>query len=476
MTGLATGSAALAGVVTPANVRGSSDKGRMAGVEDGAFGRQIAALDEKSRNSSNGRDGEPGTESEPAEGTTGAVIARPASMQAARLGAASPAFVTSVDFSVSDGRPATTDSRMPEDAVNTRADLLKRDRAAVLTDLLSSSGMTMDTKASPPEGGPDGAEALVDAAIGQETPDSITAQIVAQIGQTATALAQPGAPVRAAAGEWPNAMRQSAVLMAGDGPARAEGNPLQQQRQDTAPDRLFQFARTDERSMAPVGLDRSVARAEPAPASDQRKPQDMIQRIAPDISIVESRKFLGVAAGQTATAAVIASVTENSEWNAMLRETAATSASILNAARNGSNTLKIQLHPLELGIVTASFRLTGEHLTIELKVETIEAYRQLSNDNSSIVRALKGHGYDVEQITIQHIGADRSAAGNTQDGGSTSQQGGASEGRQSGTRSQADSGAGQRQAGQNRDQDQTGERTGAADRGAAGRVAGDVYL
>ncbi len=130
-------------------------------------------------------------------------------------------------------------------------------------------------------------------------------------------------------------------------------------------------------------------------------------RLQAELSILESRKYLGVATGQTAVAAVIHAVTENPEWNAMLRETAATSATLLNAAKNGSNSLKIQLSPAELGVVTATFRLNGGQLSVELKVETIEAYRQLSDDNGDIVKALKGHGYEIDHVTVQHVSNDR---------------------------------------------------------------------
>jgi hypothetical protein len=130
-------------------------------------------------------------------------------------------------------------------------------------------------------------------------------------------------------------------------------------------------------------------------------------RLQVELSILESRKYLGVATGQTAVAAVVHAVTENPEWNAMLRETAATSATLLNAAKNGSNSLKIQLSPAELGVVTATFRLNGGQLSVELKVETIEAYRQLSDDNGDIVKALKGHGYDIDHVSVQHVSNDR---------------------------------------------------------------------
>lgn len=75
------------------------------------------------------------------------------------------------------------------------------------------------------------------------------------------------------------------------------------------------------------------------------------------------------------------------------------------------HTLKIQLNPLELGQVTAVMRLTGEELSVELRVETPEAYRQLSSDSESIVRSLRAQGYGVDQVTVMQAGSDRSSSG-----------------------------------------------------------------
>lgn len=62
--------------------------------------------------------------------------------------------------------------------------------------------------------------------------------------------------------------------------------------------------------------------------------------------------------------------------------------------------LKIELHPAELGTVTASMRLSGEQLSIELKPETYEAHRRLTSDSEAIVKSLRALGFDVDKVTI----------------------------------------------------------------------------
>ncbi len=62
--------------------------------------------------------------------------------------------------------------------------------------------------------------------------------------------------------------------------------------------------------------------------------------------------------------------------------------------------LKIELHPAELGAVTANLRLVGEQLSIELKPDTYEAHRRLSSDSEAIVKSLKSLGFDIDKVTI----------------------------------------------------------------------------
>ncbi|MER9106548.1 flagellar hook-length control protein FliK [Mesorhizobium sp. M0848] len=65
-----------------------------------------------------------------------------------------------------------------------------------------------------------------------------------------------------------------------------------------------------------------------------------------------------------------------------------------------THVLKIELHPAELGMVTAHLRLSGEQLSIELKPETHDAYRRLSADSEAIVKSLRGLGFEVDKVTI----------------------------------------------------------------------------
>ncbi|MGJ7040815.1 chemotaxis protein MotD [Shinella sp. BE166] len=137
------------------------------------------------------------------------------------------------------------------------------------------------------------------------------------------------------------------------------------------------------------------------------------------VTVVDARRYIGLA--QTGNAgAVTSAITQDPQWAASLSATGGLSHSEAAATGKVVNTLKIQMHPIELGLVTATLRLHGDALVVSLQVETGEAYRQLTDDQDAIVRALRGQGFAVDQVTVQLSPADKSA--NAQQGDSQNQQ------------------------------------------------------
>lgn len=103
-----------------------------------------------------------------------------------------------------------------------------------------------------------------------------------------------------------------------------------------------------------------------------------------------------------ATAAGLVSAIEgDGAWRTMAREVAATTHQNGAPPHAASNTLRIQLNPAELGMVTARLMTSGTQLTVELQVESSEARQRLTADSDSIVKALRAIGYDIEKVTIQ---------------------------------------------------------------------------
>lgn len=137
------------------------------------------------------------------------------------------------------------------------------------------------------------------------------------------------------------------------------------------------------------------------------------------VTVVDTRRYIGLA--QTGnSAAVTTAIVQDPEWARSLGSTGGLTHAEAAATGKVVNTLKIQMHPIELGLVTATLRLHGDELSVTLQVQTGEAYRQLSEDQDAIVKALRDQGFGVDQVSVQLSPADRSSG--TQQGDGQNQQ------------------------------------------------------
>jgi chemotaxis protein MotD len=167
--------------------------------------------------------------------------------------------------------------------------------------------------------------------------------------------------------------------------------------------RTFRISRADGRGRSMdmrIGADRNAPAEEPKKAGVE------------NVSVLESRRYIGLAQNSN-SAAVTAALSGDGEWARAMQPSAALS----NAAEWTStgkvvNTLQIQMNPVDLGLVTATMRLSGDTLNVDLKVETGTAYRQLKEDHDKILEALRSQGYAVDNVTISMAPVDRSDAGN----------------------------------------------------------------
>jgi chemotaxis protein MotD len=117
-----------------------------------------------------------------------------------------------------------------------------------------------------------------------------------------------------------------------------------------------------------------------------------------------------------------------------------------SAAPASAQSLKIQLHPAELGMVTATLRFAGEQLSVELQVENHEAYRRLTSDSDTLVSSLRDLGYDIERVTVLQPPLAATPANRSDTGASMpSPQGRAPEQPDTGTTSGGNGGTGGRQ-------------------------------
>ncbi len=163
--------------------------------------------------------------------------------------------------------------------------------------------------------------------------------------------------------------------MANDAPrtVSVEPDPISARRPDTttqAPADKAPAPAADKPANTPVTVTAAQSFAAPAPAPMNTTIAALAGAIASDGGVAPA---LSASAGLTQTAQPVAVA---------------------------SHLLKIELHPAELGVVTANLRLSGGQLSIELKPENQEAHRRLSADSEALVKSLQGLGFSVDKITI----------------------------------------------------------------------------
>jgi chemotaxis protein MotD len=121
------------------------------------------------------------------------------------------------------------------------------------------------------------------------------------------------------------------------------------------------------------------------------------------VSVLDARRYLdSEQSGLSSNAkSVLANVSGDKDWAAVMKAASAISGKDETVPSGPVNTLKIQMNPADLGVVTATLRLKGDELTVHLNVQSGEAFRQLSQDKDGLVQSLKSQGYSVDQVSIQ---------------------------------------------------------------------------
>jgi len=152
-------------------------------------------------------------------------------------------------------------------------------------------------------------------------------------------------------------------------------------------------------------------------ASEPRRVEP--QPLAVKVSVVSAHAAPAPAApAPGANVAAIVSAIE-ADWGWRLASgPAAQSAHALRSAQP-MRSLKIQLHPAELGMVTANLRVAGEQLSVELQVDSHEAYHRLSAESDAIIKSLRSLGYDIDHVSIQQPQAATTTVARADAGGGT---------------------------------------------------------
>jgi chemotaxis protein MotD len=274
------------------------------------------------------------------------------------------------------------------------------------------------------------------------------------LGETTKAGRQPATGTGEAAGMH--------VAGTGEHGAKAEATAGEA---DT--DRLFRFARADGKGQA---VTMSLSKDGEAAFDGTRSQAAKVE----NVTVLEARRYLGISMNPN-TSAVADAIAGEVGASPLQPSAALSQPGAWTQAGKTLNTLKIQLHPIELGLVTATLRLKDDELQVELKVETGDAFRQLRDDQSEMVKALRAQGFAVDQVNIVF-----NSGGDTSSGGGSQAQAQAQAGQQG--RERADGNAQGRQQRQDDGQASMAERwvgNGGTDDAAAGTErsrTGHVYM
>ena len=196
----------------------------------------------------------------------------------------------------------------------------------------------------------------------------------------------------------------------------------------------------------------AAASAEQTPTARTRTKDALLETLAepakaaPRITVVAQQS---IPAPAPSTAVALVESIATGDLLEPARKTSALDAIHASATHASARSLKIQLHPAELGMVTATLRFAGEQLSIELQVETHDAYRHLSSDGDAIVKSLRDLGYDVDRVTVLQPTLATTSAGRPDNGASMpSGQGRAPEQSGFGATGDGNGGSGGRQPGE----------------------------
>lgn len=131
-------------------------------------------------------------------------------------------------------------------------------------------------------------------------------------------------------------------------------------------------------------------------------------------TVLEARRYLGFSTETNGTA-LAAAIKSDPAWTEALQSAQRSDLGMRAHTVTEVNTLKLEMNPENLGHMVASLKLKGEELTVELRVNSVEAYRHLSADHDDIVKALQDQGFTIDKVTVQLNATERTDTGADRD-------------------------------------------------------------
>lgn len=216
---------------------------------------------------------------------------------------------------------------------------------------------------------------------------------------------------------------ESAALGVAKSDAITAGAAGRQANRDAGPDRSA-GVETPSDPAAPAKAASATEVAElsfPQPRAQQGRDEP-----TPRISVVAMQSF--AAPANTGLDPTVSSVVEALAGDEGLKQTAAAASSYgagLQRIAGPAHSLRIELHPAELGMISARLLLAGDQLSVEIRPDTQEGWQRLSSDSETIARAMRDLGFEISKVTVLPPSATATPASRTDAGALASRDGSA---------------------------------------------------
>lgn len=244
-------------------------------------------------------------------------------------------------------------------------------------------------------------------------------------------------------------------------------------RTDTRPERaalIMDGSRTAQTDSAPAAAEKPAPDLS-ASLPDQRPEETFHEKHPERVTVTSVQTFAAPASvNVNPTVAALVEVLAGEE-GARQTQSLQSAASFSAPKPSGpAQTLRIELHPAELGMISARLHLSGNQLMVEIIPDTHEGWHRLSSDSETITRAMRDLGFDIGKVTILQPSATATPAGRPAEMNMPDRQASDFQSGQSGH----DSSRGERHAsGNNADRNEKTSTPAASSRGG---TAGDLYI
>jgi len=193
--------------------------------------------------------------------------------------------------------------------------------------------------------------------------------------------------------------------------ANMDAGPLQPQGVETPSDPSAPAKAASVTEIAELSL--------PQPRAQQARDEP-----APRITVVASQSF--AAPANPGLDLTVTGIVEALAGDEGLKQTAAAASSQgagPHRIAGPAHSLRIELHPAELGMISARLLLAGDQLSVEIRPDTQEGWQRLSSDSETIARAMRDLGFEISRVTILPPSATATPAFRTDAGALASRDG-----------------------------------------------------